>query len=158
MKVEDGRPRLGPDPDAELDGLRQDDFLLGSQERHPSDLAQVQPRGVLHIEGSVVCGRIDVRVRTDLGLRRRRNVFESGFALDPLELGNRYDRIGRLVAIQLGVVRNLDQCLSACERTRMAMCVHGAGRSHPPWVFGVACRFRHVPDTRAGVSSLDTPA
>ena len=50
MKVEDGRPRLGPDPEAELDRLGEDDFLLGREERNPRDLAEVQPGRVLDIE------------------------------------------------------------------------------------------------------------
>ena len=62
MEIEDGRPRLGPDPEPELDGLGEDDFLLGRQERHASDLAQVEPRRILDVEG--------IDRRGDSGIRR----------------------------------------------------------------------------------------
>ena len=115
MDVEDGRPRLGPDPHPELDGLGQDDFLFGREQRHARDLAEVQARRVLDVEVSVAGIRIGVRVRSGLGPACGRDVVDDRLQLDPLELGRGHDRIRRLGVMQLGVVRELDQGCSVCE-------------------------------------------
>ena len=60
VEVEDGRPGSVADPDAELDGLGEDDLLLGRQQRHARDLAQVQARRVLDLEGGLVRVRFGV--------------------------------------------------------------------------------------------------
>ena len=44
VEVEDGRPRLGPDAEPELDPLGEDDLFLRGEQRYSRDLPQVQPR------------------------------------------------------------------------------------------------------------------
>src|SRR6185369_15627381 len=54
---------------AELDRLREDDLLLGAEQRHAGDLPQVQARRVLDVERLLVddLGRLVVRVRDRRG-------------------------------------------------------------------------------------------
>ena len=123
VKVEDGRRRVGSDPDPKLDGLGQDDFLFSRQQRHARDLAEVQARRILDVEGSVVRGR---------------DVLDDRLKLDLIELASGgHDRIRRLGVIQLGVVRKLDQGFSACRRPRMAM------RYRPLYIRVVGRPIRH---------------
>ena len=163
VEVEDGRPGLGPDADSELDGLGQDDLLFSRQERHARDLAEVQARRILHVGGSIVRVSIVLAVGLwiGLGLGHGRDVVDDGLELDLLELFSGHDRTCRLDVLVLGVVRELDQNCSVCERA------HGDAPSPADDLGGsrpirhgssAHCRLRQVPDTGAGVSSLDTPA
>ena len=128
VKIEDGRRGIGPDLDPELDCLGQDDFLFSRQERHACDLAEVQTRRILHVEGSVVRGR---------------EVLDDRLKLDLIELASGRYRVCRLGVIQLGVVRKLDQGFSACRRPRMAM------RYRPLYIRVVGRPIRHGFGSRA---------
>lgn len=49
VEAHDGLPRLFRGLLAKLDGLGEDDLLLGSQQRDAGDLTQVQPDGIIDV-------------------------------------------------------------------------------------------------------------
>ena len=110
MDVEDRRPGLVRDADAELDRLGEDDLFLGREERDARDLAQVEPRRVLDVERILVerLGRLVVcrsrhdgdRDGRDLGLDGRSRELVVRRLRDRIERGHghqrRLRRLGRL--------------------------------------------------------------
>ena len=68
-----------------LDPLRERDLLVGGEERHPADLAQIEPQGV------------ERRLHREIELRRRLLVFERRLLLRKRLVLDAFDQLDRVV-------------------------------------------------------------